>query len=112
MKSKAIVMLAGTDSICSESGWGGLRYSSGSMRVQSIPTKAKKRLPPLSKLDRKQSLHTLFLNVRNFIFNKKQSLRFYAFESLAKGVAPFLVNQGQVKRVLLFREFWQHVEMV
>lgn len=35
----------------------------------------------------------------------------YDFDALAVDVAPFLITQDQVKRVVKFREFWKQVEM-
>jgi predicted nucleotidyltransferase component of viral defense system len=35
----------------------------------------------------------------------------YDFEALARDVAPFLISQDQVRRVQLFREFWQQVPL-
>jgi len=34
------------------------------------------------------------------------------FDALAQDIAPFLINQDQIKRVLRFREFWKGAEMV
>lgn len=36
----------------------------------------------------------------------------YDFEALADDVAPFLISQAHVKRVIKFREFWKQAEMV
>lgn len=35
----------------------------------------------------------------------------YDFEALARDVAPFLMDDSQVKRVRLFRMYWEHVEI-
>jgi predicted nucleotidyltransferase component of viral defense system len=35
----------------------------------------------------------------------------YDFEALSKDVAPFLMNQEQVMRVIKFKEFWKQVEI-
>jgi predicted nucleotidyltransferase component of viral defense system len=35
----------------------------------------------------------------------------YDFEALASDVAPFLMDENQVKRVKLFRTFWQQVDL-
>jgi len=36
----------------------------------------------------------------------------YDFGALAEDVAPFLINQEDVKRVKMFKEFWKQVELV
>jgi hypothetical protein len=35
----------------------------------------------------------------------------YDFKKLASDVAPFLVNQAEIKRVEKFREFWEQLEL-
>ena len=40
-------------------------------------------------------------------------LRIEAFDfgALADDVAPFLITKEQIKRVIIFREFWKQVEL-
>ncbi|MEA3349255.1 MAG: nucleotidyl transferase AbiEii/AbiGii toxin family protein [Chloroflexota bacterium] len=41
-----------------------------------------------------------------------EKIKDYDFEKLAEDVAPFVINQEQVKRVKRFREFWEQVDLV
>jgi len=67
-----------------------------------------KTKPDFSFLEQKMAIHSP-AELRDVLLEK---IAGYDFEALAKDVAPFLVSQDEVKRVLLFREFWQQVELV
>ncbi len=67
-----------------------------------------KTKPDFSFLEQKMVIHSP-AELRDVLLEK---IAGYDFEALAKDVAPFLVSQDEVKRVLLFREFWQQVELV
>ncbi len=67
-----------------------------------------KTKPDFSFLEQKMAIHSP-TELRDVLLEK---IAGYDFEALAKDVAPFLVSQDEVKRVLLFRDFWQQVVLV
>lgn len=67
-----------------------------------------KTKPDFSFLEQKMAIHSP-AELRDVLLEKIAGCD---FEALAKDVAPFLVSQDEVKRVLLFRQFWQQVELV
>ena len=63
--------------------------------------------PEMQFLEQKLGIQTAD-DLRNVISARIEA---YDFKRLADDVAPFLVNQGEIKRVEKFREFWAQVEL-